>query len=543
MRAWWQKLSFPKKIVAGIGVLSLVFLIAGCVLTYHFWFNKPRQMVAIDPKGNVVVTDAVSAPDLNSRINILVIGVDERTYSADKSYRTDTLILASIDPSSKQIALLSIPRDTRVEIPKDGLDKINAAAAYGGLNTTVAVVQQLTGVKIDGYIKTDFTGFKDVINTLGGITVNVEKDMYYLTGDKQDGVINLKQGVQVLDGTKALEYARFRHDALGDISRTARQQVVLKAIGKKLMQPSTIPKIPALIRGFSQAVDTNLPMAELVNIAQVAAQYDASKLISQTLPGYFLTLNGISYWGVDPVEAKKVTAELFNQGIVVGNTPDKLIQASNGGPITESSQPPLKPPASVVPTVSIGSITVVAIAANSVTLHISASSGIDSAELYRNGQPIHGWRGGAISYTDTGLGAGKTYTYGLKIFRDGTALTVGASCSATTASLNSSTTPPTAPEVAPLLNVTSPSDGITTALSRVAVSGMTDAGNLVAIVVNGENVFTGAGTFSYLATLVEGPNTITVTATDVKTKLNTPITLTVIYQPDPPPLTTPPSVE
>jgi LCP family protein required for cell wall assembly len=90
-----------------------------------------------------------------------------------------------------------------------------------GIEELQSIVSELTGVELDGYVLKNFNGFKDIIETLGGITVDVEKDMYYETGDKNDGYINLKAGVQRLDGSNALQYARFRHDETADIGRTA----------------------------------------------------------------------------------------------------------------------------------------------------------------------------------------------------------------------------------------------------------------------------------------------------------------------------------
>ncbi|MCQ2019452.1 LCP family protein, partial [Clostridium butyricum] len=139
-----------------------------------------------------------------------------------------------------------------------------AAARIGnGLKTTSEIIEQLIGQRIDGYVLTNFAGFKEIINTLGGITVNVEKDMYYVTGDKTDGLINLKKGIQRLNGNQALQYARFRQDALADISRTSRQQAVLKALGKEFFQVQTIPKLPRLIPQLMKSVETNLSISKI----------------------------------------------------------------------------------------------------------------------------------------------------------------------------------------------------------------------------------------------------------------------------------------
>lgn len=248
------------------------------------------------------------------RFTVLLVGVDRRPGETTLS-NTDTLLVASINTVNGKVALLSIPRDTQVTIPGYGKDKINVAARVSkGLNTTTALIQSLTGQPIDGYVLADFAGFKKIIDTLGGITVSVEKDMYYVTGDATDGVINLKKGAQHLNGQQALQYARFRQDALADISRTVRQQTVLRAMEKEFLQVKTVPKLPWLIPQMSKSVETNLTLAQLWSLTNVLLHFERPEISSQTLPGNFLTENGISYWKVDPQKSQAVVKRLFEEG-------------------------------------------------------------------------------------------------------------------------------------------------------------------------------------------------------------------------------------
>ena len=297
--------------------VALLAVLAG-VLFWNIGLIGARSK-GIMPSGELRVSTGVELP---KRISVLLIGADQRFGQIKPN--TDSLILACIDPETQRISLLSIPRDTRVALPGHGCVKINAVAALTDLSTLQKNVEELTGETIAGYVQTNFQGFKQVINTLGGITVNVEKDMYYETGDIEDGYINLHQGVQRLDGAKALQYARFRHDALADISRTARQQVVLKAVAKEMVQLSTLPKLPFLIPQLMQAVQTNLSAQDILAFAKVAIGFQSSKVISQTLPGSFLDLNGVSYWIVDSIEAKEVFSNLLK-----GETTDKVIDEKN----------------------------------------------------------------------------------------------------------------------------------------------------------------------------------------------------------------------
>lgn len=262
---------------------------------------------------NDLTEETISA--LNTKhFTLLLIGVDQRP--GEKSFsNTDTLLVADFNTENGRISLLSVPRDTQVIIPGYGKEKINAAARLGkGLKTTKDLVEELTGQPIDGYVLTNFEGFKTIIDTLGGITLTVEKDMYYVTGDKQDGIINLKKGTQRLNGTQALQYARFRQDALADISRTSRQQAVLKAMQKEFLQVKTLPKLPGLISQLTKTMETDLSAGELWSLANTLMRFKNPEIISQTLPGNFLIENDISYWKVNPLKSHVIVKRLIEEG-------------------------------------------------------------------------------------------------------------------------------------------------------------------------------------------------------------------------------------
>ena len=319
-------------------IIVLIVAIGGVGAAGYGWWHAKKT-------GNTGLpgSTAASADTMVNRVTVLLVGADQRT--PDPKFNTDTLILASVDQADKRISLLSIPRDTRILLPKFGYVKINSVMALTGYPSLLTEVSDLTGVPVNGYIETNFDGFKSVIDTLGGITVNVEKDMYHNTyEDGPDGVINLHKGVQRLDGVKALQYARFRSDALGDISRTARQQAVLKAVAKEMLQPGTIPKLPRLIPQLMQAVHTDLSLGDLLKAARVAIGFSSANVVTQTLPGGFLDLDGVSYWDVDPGEAKKVMSNLLN-GITTGQVVDQESGVDLLKPVTPvPGNPPPKVP-------------------------------------------------------------------------------------------------------------------------------------------------------------------------------------------------------
>jgi len=254
---------------------------------------------------------------LDKRVSVLLVGADKRP--GDTAYNTDTLIVASADPDTNIISLLSIPRDTRITLNSDPFVKINSVVMYRGIDELVRQVEDLTGITLDGYVVTNFDGFKGIIDTLGGIDIYVEKDMYWETGDKVDGVIDLKKGQQRLDGSKALQYARYRNDDLADIGRTARQQKVIKAVIKEALQASTIPKLPQLLSQVNQMVETNLKLKDMLKLAKAAAAFDSSNVVSLTLPGAGIYLDHISYWEVNRTIAKETIKNLL-----MGITTDRV---------------------------------------------------------------------------------------------------------------------------------------------------------------------------------------------------------------------------
>lgn len=279
--------------------LLLVALLAG-----GFTLFKNKFFLSEDGTNPSAVADG-------QRLNVLLLGIDART--GETMARTDTMILASVDPKSKQMSLLSIPRDTRVNIPKHGWDKINCAAELGGPEMATKVVSDLLGIPVKYYVEANFSGFENIVDTLGGVTLDVEQNMYH--EDETEGgtyEINLKKGVQRLDGDKALQYVRYRDYAMGDIERTGHQQKFLVALAKEMLQPSTILKLPSLVPEINKNVKTNLSVSDMVTLASAGKKLEDGNIVAQTLPGRFINIDGVSYWGVEPSEAKQMVAKLFN---------------------------------------------------------------------------------------------------------------------------------------------------------------------------------------------------------------------------------------
>ena len=197
---------------------------------------------------DVVEEGLLTAKD---KTTIMIMGVDERD---DDVGRSDTLMVATLDPKKDQAALMSVPRDTRVKIKGHGWDKINAAYAYGsakggpeaGEKLAQRTVEDFLGVNMDHYVVVNIQAFQKIIDAIGGIDIDVEKRMYYEDPWDDDGglIIDLQPGMQHMDGKTAVTYVRYR-DEEGDIGRIKRQQKFMKACMDKVTSPAIIPKLPS----------------------------------------------------------------------------------------------------------------------------------------------------------------------------------------------------------------------------------------------------------------------------------------------------------
>jgi len=209
------------------------------------------------------------------RTNILILGLDRRP---EQGYvvRSDTLILATVYPPGPRIALLSIPRDLYVEIPDYGTSRINSAhfwgedeAEGGGPALTMQTVAQNLGVAVHHYVRVDFDAFRATVDGVGGIDVVVEEpivDNTYPTDDYSTIRIEIPAGPQHMDGEMALRYARSRHGS-SDFDRASRQQQILIALARRLLEPEVWPDLPAIYHVVMDNVDSDITAWELLLLA------------------------------------------------------------------------------------------------------------------------------------------------------------------------------------------------------------------------------------------------------------------------------------
>lgn len=248
---------------------------------------------------------------LPERTNVLIMGLDRTVSDQNRNIvlpisRTDTLIAASFDPASRRVYLLSIPRDTRANIPGHGTTKINAAHAWGGAPLTTRTVQNFLGVPFPYYIEIEQRGFVRLIDAVGGVNIHIDKDLNY--DDNWDGLhIHLKKGYRRLGGQSAIEFARFRHDPLGDIGRITRQQQVMNALLDELRQPRAVLRTNRILRVFREDLRTNLTERQLITLALFGVGLPPGGLVRETLPGRFSAED----WLPDTVRDRAMVARVF----------------------------------------------------------------------------------------------------------------------------------------------------------------------------------------------------------------------------------------
>ena len=235
--------------------IALVVVIAG-IAAYAYFSPKWQK-----------VPNRVDAGFQSDRINILLIGVGGDTHPGEGKDLADAIMLVSLKPSAKRVALMSLPRDLYVPMDEHGMHRLNAAHKYGGPAYLMQVVERSFNEPVHAYARIDFRAFREVIDALGGIDVYVYRPFYdYLFKD------GFAQGWQHLDGKRALRYARYRYiraSAEGNVfGRDLRQQQVLEAVKEKLQKlpPHEVLKLVKIARSVGNHTDTNLTATQIADL-------------------------------------------------------------------------------------------------------------------------------------------------------------------------------------------------------------------------------------------------------------------------------------
>ncbi|MEF3355750.1 LCP family protein [Paenibacillus sp. GYB006] len=324
-------------------VLAVIVVTAALLAVYYFT-SVVNELQDLNKEGenspfyNVEKVDQEITPDPpkwegKEPVNILLMGVDARGLTEGEIPRSDTMLVASLNPVSKKISLFSLLRDTYTDIPGYGRDRINTAITHGP-NVAMQAAGDLLGIPIQYYIYTDFQGFIELVDAVGGVEFEVEKDMKYTSkADKHEYDIDLKQGMQHLDGEKALMYVRFRHDALSDFSRTERQRELLKAIADKMQTTTSIAKLPSILNEVNPYIDTNLTLNDMWKLASVG--YQSNMQGSEQVPPMKLLveerIGGAAVLTVrDKDELKSYVQEVLNPQVTEPDNKSTIDKSASG---------------------------------------------------------------------------------------------------------------------------------------------------------------------------------------------------------------------
>ncbi len=306
-RHWiiWSLLGFTAFSAGALGAVAAVLL--------------PRPILSsnLTPEEQRFFSDDNS---LDYALHILVLGADDpdpantdKTKQEALQGRSDTVILARFDPQEKTVALLSIPRDTRVDIPDHGISKVNVANNLGGPVLAARTVSDLLGgITIDRYVRLNTEGIQDLIDAMGGVEVYVPEEMKY-TDVTQGLYINLEPGLQRLNGEQVHHFIRFRHDQLGDIGRVQRQQELMRAISREMLKPSAWARVPQILQAIKANLDTNLTWEELLSLAKFLLNNSQDSLNMVMLPGRFSQAQefSTSYWIPDQQGIYQIAVNYF----------------------------------------------------------------------------------------------------------------------------------------------------------------------------------------------------------------------------------------
>jgi LCP family protein required for cell wall assembly len=317
----------PKLFLYIFGLFFLVFTAAisaaiGAITALLAPVEPPVISRVLDATGFNYTSSNRSGYRLSRPVNILILGIDrvpEAAANGSKIFegRSDTILLLHLDPRDKSISLLSVPRDTQVEVPGIPFSKISEANARGGAALATRLVSSmLNNTRIERYVRVSSSAFRELVDLLGGVEVFVPRAMSY-TDTAQKLKINLAQGWQTLNGEQAEQFARFRNDGLGDIGRIQRQQYLIQAIRNRLASPSVFVRLPQIVRLMQKYVDTNLNYEEILTLANFGLQLERDTFKMVMLPGSSSSKQGDlrSYWILDTVAVDRIITQYLNPGV------------------------------------------------------------------------------------------------------------------------------------------------------------------------------------------------------------------------------------
>lgn len=313
-----------KKFLKIFLVLFVIFSMIFSTVMYAFYKNDVDEAVEENKPSAEDSFENLDVSNYKDRVNVLLMGVDTLENEGDgKGTRTDTIMVLSIDPTTKTGFILSLPRDTRVKLANGGdYDKVNHAHSYGGTELAISTIKDFLQIPIHHYVKLDYRALFKTVDDLGGIEVDVPIDMKYKDTRSEPPLnVDLKKGVQTLNGEQAMGFVRFRKGYPNqDLGRIQAQQAFLDALIKKMTSPASIMNIPNYIDTMSKYVETDMDMKTMLIVAKQALSVDTARIEKKTVPGEPDMINGVSYYEPNAEELSAMLDYLLSGNYPVPET-------------------------------------------------------------------------------------------------------------------------------------------------------------------------------------------------------------------------------
>ncbi|MCA0986861.1 LCP family protein [Guptibacillus algicola] len=289
-----RKRSILRKIILLISLIVLLVVGYGAYVAFQGYQASKKTFNELE-RGNQSELRGEAVKISEDPFSILLMGVEDYSTGGDHG-RTDTLILLTIDPKKKTAKMVSIPRDTRVEIVGRGkMDKINHAHAFGGPDMTIDTIENFLDIPIDYYAKVNFQGFKDIINEINGVEVDVPFDFWEYSDEVNRKKIQFTEGPMKLDGEEALAYVRMRRFD-SDFGRSDRQRQVIDAALDKTLSVSGLFKLDDIADHLGENIQTNLTALDLVSLKKNFADLNSANIENLKFNGEDARINGIYYF-------------------------------------------------------------------------------------------------------------------------------------------------------------------------------------------------------------------------------------------------------
>lgn len=307
-----KKLDRFSKILISIGILLAVSFLS--YITYFgikVYSNWGKMYVERDRTEDPLAhIDTPNTDPKNIKFRpftIVMLGIDSDDL---KDGRSDTIMVSTVNPTKKEVSILSLPRDSYVYIPsKNEEDKINHAYSHKGAEGSMQTLENLLGVKMDYYVSVNFKAVQKFVDEIGGITVNVEDDFSFFDRISRK-TVTFKKGKQKLNGAEALNYARYRGGPDGDFGRIRRQQVVIKSMVDKAMSPAILTKLPSIVDILGDHVKTDISLDNMKKLVTNMNDITSKNIHSLEIKGEPFMLNKTSYVRLDENDLATVKEKL-----------------------------------------------------------------------------------------------------------------------------------------------------------------------------------------------------------------------------------------